>query len=39
MGEAEGERLTNLIASFRSLHEDVSLTGKSGKGELRRVVK
>ena len=28
-----------LIAGIHNLHEDVSLTGKSGKGELRRVVK
>ena len=39
MREAKGERLTYLLAGFRGLHEDVSLTGKSGKGELQRVVK
>jgi hypothetical protein len=32
MDEANGQRLIYLIASFRGLHEDGSLTSKSGKG-------
>ncbi len=32
MGEAKGERQIHLIAGIDSLHEDVSLPAKSGKG-------